>query len=230
MGQSIVQVAEKLQAIWRPLAPGTHLKSKAHYAAELRANPRTVYKALDALTKLGVIYWLQDGAYLNCKIALGIEVSADASRREQDIEEFRLLFECAVAGLAAEHYASAPVAARNALDTAMRALRLAYAGRNLDHDIECDFNFHIAIYGLVRNPIVRATMATARGPLEVKIRQNLTRFDSHSGFRRATFEQHERLYQAVITGDRLGAMQAMTAQVDYVAGLLHKLRISEALA
>jgi GntR family transcriptional repressor for pyruvate dehydrogenase complex len=197
----------------RKLAPGDRLPPERQLAQTFQVSRASLRDAIRHLELLGYVevrhgdgsvIRLPDGDTLGQPFQ-GLLVGHPQAT--EDLLEFRRILEPQVAALAARRCTSAHA---NRLEAALdqQRQRVAAGNRLGVHDVE----FHQLIATIAGNGTILAVVDTLRSLLEELRVRHLTGDQPRLGLR-----QHERIAEAIASGDPAGAAAAMSEHLDAVA-------------
>lgn len=206
-----IQIARKLleYLLKGSLRPGDRLPSERKLAEALGVGRSVVREALKSLTLLGLVAVRQgDGSFLKSTesdllpqaIEWGLLLGA---KRTRDLVEARCYLEVTVAGLAAERRDDAAMA------DLKRHLERMQQATGADAFVAGDVAFHLRLAEAANNETLLQIMVSIRSLLQVwitRVMYNETDFA-------ISYNEHARIYDAILARDVPGARKAMDEHV-----------------
>jgi GntR family transcriptional regulator, transcriptional repressor for pyruvate dehydrogenase complex len=198
------------------LTPGSRLPTECDLAQRLGVSRASVAQAVVALEVQGVLSVRQgDGIYLVRAADPQQSVQELVKRRQRlpDILEAREALEVKITELAALRRTEEDVAA---IDAAMAAMSAQITAG--EHGIEGDMAFHAAVTTAAHNPVLSGLMDLLSTAIAETRRESL----SQPGRPRKSLVSHQRIADAVRSGDPAAAIRAARRHIKLVAdvGLL----------
>lgn len=212
--------ANVLDTTW---APQTRIPSERVLAATWGVSRSTIREATQRLSARGLLVSRHgSGVFVTDRLHTRLaspwsQLLADSPVRREETLEFRLVFECATASLAAERASSDELRLIGAIVARMRE---AVARGDVEAEAVADAEFHAALAAASHNAMFRQFHASVIPALRAHI--TLNTFDATSGqpgSRRRTLArlaQHEKIYQAVSQRQPRAAHRAMQAHILFV--------------
>lgn len=212
--------AHVLDATWPPLA---RIPSERVLAASWDVSRSTVREATQRLSARGLLVSRHgSGVFVTDRLQARLaspwsQLLADSPVRREDTLEFRLVFECATARLAAERASPDEQALLGAIVARMRE---AVERGDVEAEAAADAEFHAALAAASHNAMFRHFHASVIPALRAHI--TLNTFDATRGEPRsrrrtlARLAQHEKIYEAIRKGQPLAAQRAMHAHITFV--------------
>ena len=191
--------------------PGTRLPAERRLAEQLGVGRSAVREALKSLSLLGLIDVRQgSGAYLNGHtsdllprvLEWGLLLGEPSMR---DIIELRHHLEVTSAGLAAERASAEDVERLRQLITVMEE-----AGGDVPAYVEADLEFHLQLARAGGNGVVASLIST----IGTLTRVWATRVLEHASETSSSLTMHQRIVDAVATGDVDATREAMEAHME----------------
>jgi GntR family transcriptional repressor for pyruvate dehydrogenase complex len=201
------------------LKAGDRLPAERELAAEMGVSRASLREAIQKLVARGLLATRQgEGTFVTNHLDAGfVEPWEELLRKHpsvrEDLLEFRHMLEAAVAKSAAQRATDAD---RARLRKCCDRLELAFAGDDLDEQVDADLSFHQAIAEAAHNAIFGHLSASMLRLMRENIRRNLSEMLRMPGTRERLTEQHRAVLAAIEGGAGGEAEIAATAHIDYV--------------
>jgi GntR family transcriptional regulator, transcriptional repressor for pyruvate dehydrogenase complex len=200
----------------RVLKPGERLPSEKELASQFGVGRTTIREALRSLAVLGIV----DGRvgegtfvsstnrrYLEKALQWGLLIDRKDVR---DLIETRLLLESQTA-----FWASQRATQLNLQEIEAAVKRMEDSIHDPESYLQADLQFHISIAQASQNSILYQLVSMTRGYLQAWIQRSLSRPTPRKTQQRAevSIQEHQKILQAIRSGNAEGARQAMNAHI-----------------
>ncbi|WP_314138116.1 FadR/GntR family transcriptional regulator [uncultured Plantibacter sp.] len=221
VGSAVSAVAKRLLDHFTSgeIAPGTRLPPERQLAASLGIGRSAVREALAALEILGVVDVRPgSGTYLRGSVSELLPETLSwglmlGEPRTRELIEVRGQLEVFAAGLAATRMDDM---ARNRLRNHLTAM--SEAGANRTKFIEADLKFHLELASATGNRVLSDLLQSIRSLLRIWVERGI--HDDVDAQR--AFEEHEAVYEAIMSGDPAAATAAMQHHMDTATERLNR--------
>ena len=223
-------IAERLQSLVLEgvLRPGEKLVSERDLAVKLGVSRPSLREALGILEAKGLLVTGKGGTavapYLSGLVDPLAELFRDNERVTADYFEFRLITEAQASGLAAVR---ATEVDRALIRDCLARMREAHELSDILMEADIDVRLHVAIYEAAHNVVILHVMRALADLLRKGIVLNRDSLYRRSGVRDVLLEQHVRIGEAVLSGDRRAAEAAARAHIEYVREAHEEMRLDE---
>lgn len=205
------------------LKPGDRLPSERDLAVEMGVSRASLREAIQKLISRGLLASRQgEGNYVTHHLdAAFVEPWEEMLRNHpsvrEDLLEFRHMLEAAAARGAAVRATDAD---RQRLKRCLDRLDAAFAGDDLDAQVDADLGFHQAIAEAAHNAIFGHLTASLFRLMRENIQRNLSEMMRLPETRGLLMSQHRAVWSAIEAGDAAAAETAATLHIDYVRDCL----------
>lgn len=208
------------------LKPGDRLPSERDLSAELGVSRASLREAIHKLAARGLLESRQgDGTFVTDRLLTSFanpweEILRDHPGVHDDLLEFRNMLE----GRAAECAASRSTAAdRERVRASLARLEAAYAGGDLDAQVNTDLEFHQTIAEASHNVIVSHLTASLLRLLRDNLRRNLNELMQVPAAREQLLDQHRAVWHAIEQGNADQAREVAGDHIGYVRQTLTRM-------
>ncbi len=206
--------------------PGNKLEPIETLARQYRVGRSTVREALSLLKARGMIESVQgDGTYVadNRARNLGLAQSSYLSNATELLQllQVRKIVEVGCIGLATQFRTETNV---DELDRVVQHMQHSVGNEEVSQVY--DVNFHLAIARATQNPLLEQMMESVSVAMTRTIRdtRKLWLYSERESAARL-FEEHRRMYQAIVDHDYQTATDTMSHHLDKVAAVLMRPRL-----
>ena len=213
------------------LKPGDRLPSERDLSAQLGVSRASLREALHKLAAKGLLESRQGGGtFVTDRLDASFsnpweEILRDHPAVHEDMLEFRHMLE----GRAAECAAGrSTVADRERIRQCLTQLEAAFAGDDLDAQVDTDLAFHQAIAEAAHNVIVGHLTASLLRLLRDNLRRNLSELLQVPAAREQLLDQHRAVWRAIEQGNVEQALEAAADHIGYVRQNLTRMLRSDA--
>lgn len=213
------------------LKPADRLPAERELSAQLGVSRASLREAIQKLVARGLLESRQGGGtFVTDRLDASFgnpweEILRDHPAVHEDMLEFRHMLE----GRAAECAALRATAAdRERVRLCLEQLEAAFAGNDLDSQVDSDLAFHQAIAEASHNVIVGHLTASLLRLMRDNLRRNLSELMQVSAAREALLAQHRAVWRAIETGDATQALAAAANHIGYVRQNLTRMLRSDA--
>lgn len=205
------QVADHLMALigTGALKPGDRLPSEPELMKQFQVGRSSIREAIGALSLVGLVtvkpgqgtHVAGFSAESNLK---PIGLLGIGREKIRELVEARIELECVIVRLAAERATPEDVEEIGQVHQRMKAV-----GNLEDQLIKLDLGFHMAVARASRNSVLIRFLMEMRQPIRLWMEQK-AKFDW--GYKKV-FDQHDQIYQAILTGDAAQAESALRSHL-----------------
>jgi len=213
------------------LKPGDRLPSERELSVQLGVSRASLREAIHKLAARGLLESRQGrGTFVTDRLDASFgnpweEILRDHPAVHEDMLEFRHMLE----GRAAESAARRATAAdRERVRQTLARLEAAFAGDDLDAQVDTDLAFHQAIAEAAHNVIVGHLTASLLRLLRDNLRRNLSELLQVPAAREQLLDQHRAVWRAIEQGDAEQALSAAANHIGYVRQNLTRMLRSDA--
>lgn len=213
------------------LKPGDRLPSERELSAQLGVSRASLREAIQKLIARGLLESRQGGGtFVTDRLDASFanpweEILRDHPAVHEDLLEFRDMLEGRAAECAARR---ATVAERERIGQSLARLEAAFAGDDLDLQVDTDLAFHQTIAEASHNVIVGHLTASLLRLLRDNLRRNLSELRQVPAAREELLNQHRAVWRAIEQGDAEQALVAATDHIGYVRQTLTRMLRGEA--
>jgi GntR family transcriptional repressor for pyruvate dehydrogenase complex len=213
------------------LKPGDRLPSERDLSVQFGVSRASLREAIHKLAARGLLESRQGGGtFVTDRLDASFgnpweEILRDHPAVHEDMLEFRHMLEGRAAECAA-HRATA--ADRERVRKSLELLEAAFAGDDLDTQVDTDLAFHQAIAEAAHNVIVGHLTASLLRLLRDNLRRNLSELMQVPAAKEALLDQHRAVWRAIEQGDADQALEAATDHIGYVRQNLTRMLRSDA--
>lgn len=224
-------IAERIQTMILEgvLRPGEKLLGERELAERLGVSRPSLHQALARLEVKGLLVSTKSGtavARFTNRLADPLaELFLAEPRITADFIEFRKTVDATAAGYAATR-ATQPERAAIA-DCAAR-MRAAHEACDASVAADCDAELHGLIYEASHNLMILHIMRVLGDLLRRNVFFNREALHLRAGARDLLMRQHERVSEAVISGDATAATEAMRAHMEFIGSAVEDIQREEA--
>lgn len=213
------------------LKAGDRLPSERELSAQLGVSRASLREALQKLGARGLLESRQGGGtFVTDRLDASFanpweEILRDHPAVHEDMLEFRRMLE----GRAAECAAYRATATdRERIRRSLERLEEAFAGEDLDLQVDTDLAFHQAVAEASHNVIVGHLTAGLLRLLRDNLRRNLSELMQIPAAKEQLLEQHRAVWNAIEQGDAERALAVAADHINYVRQNLSRLLRSDA--
>ncbi|MCC7311398.1 MAG: GntR family transcriptional regulator [Sulfuritalea sp.] len=213
------------------LKPGDRLPSERDLSAQLGVSRASLREAIHKLAARGLLESRQGGGtFVTNRLDSGFgnpweEILRDHPAVHEDMLEFRYMLEGRAAECAAQR---ATVADRERVRQCLAQLEEAFAGDDLDRQVDTDLAFHQAIAEASHNVIVGHLTASLLRLMRDNLRRNLSELMQVPAAREQLLDQHRAVWHAIEQGKAGQALEAAADHIGYVRQNLARMLRSDA--
>ncbi len=208
------------------LKPGDRLASERELSAQLGVSRASLREAIQKLAARGLLESRQGGGtFVTDRLDSSFgnpweQILRDHPAVHEDMLEFRHMMEARAAECAALR---ATAADREHVRRKLEQLEDAFAGNDLDAQVDSDLAFHQAIAEASHNIIVGHLTASLLRLMRDNLRRNLSEFMQVPAAKEQLLDQHRAVWHAIEQGDAEQAMAAAANHIIYVRQNLTRL-------
>ena len=213
------------------LKPGDRLPAERELSVQLGVSRASLREAIQKLVARGLLESRQGGGnFVTDRLDAGFgnpweEILREHPAVHEDMLEFRDMLE----GRAAECAANRATAAdRDRVRQRLELLEAAFAGDDLDAQVDTDLAFHQAIAEASHNVIVGHLTASLLRLMRDNLRRNLSELVQVPAAKEQLLDQHRAVWRAIEKGDAALALEAATSHIGYVRQNLTRMLRSDA--
>ena len=201
------------------LKPGDRLPAERELSAQLGVSRASLREAIQTLAARGLLESRQGGGtFVTDRLDAGFaspweEILRDHPAVHEDVLEFRHMLEGRAAECAARR---ATVADRERIRQSLEQLETAFAGDDLDAQVDTDLAFHQSIAEAAHNVIVGHLTASLLRLLRDNLRRNLSELMRVPAARTQLLDQHRAVWRAIEQGNAEQALKAAADHISYV--------------
>jgi len=203
------------------LKPGDRLPSERELSAQLGVSRASLREAIQKLIARGLLESRQGGGFANP----WEEILRDHPAVHDDMLEFRHMLEGRAAECAARR---ATVADRERVWQSLAQLEEAFAGIDLDAQVDTDLAFHQAIAEASHNVIVGHLTASLLRLLRDNLRRNLSELMQVPAAKEQLLDQHRAVWRAIEQGNAEQAREVAADHIGFVRQNLSRMLRSDA--
>ncbi|MCB1384486.1 MAG: GntR family transcriptional regulator [Nitratireductor sp.] len=201
------------------LRSGDQLPGERELAVETGVSRPVVREAIELMEARGLLQKRHGEGTFVCDIIGQVFSEPIAAllphhhKATRDYLEYRREIEAIAAGMAAEratHYD------REMLMRCVERMKRAHERQDFAEEARADLELHSLLGEMTHNLVLLHTLRACYRLLSEGIFQNRSRFYEKTGARQSLLDQHLAIANAVLAGDRAGAMQAARDHVSYV--------------
>jgi len=213
------------------LKPGDRLPSERELSVQLGVSRASLREAIHKLATRGLLESRQGGGtFVTDRLDASFanpweEILRDHPAVHEDMLEFRHMLEGRAAECAARR---ATVADRERVRQSLARLEAAFAGDDLDAQVDTDLAFHQAIAEAAHNVIVGHLTASLLRLLRDNLRRNLSELLQVPAAKGQLLDQHRAVWRAIEQGDADRALSAAADHIGYVRQNLTRMLRSDA--
>jgi GntR family transcriptional regulator, transcriptional repressor for pyruvate dehydrogenase complex len=213
------------------LKPGDRLPAERDLSVQFGVSRASLREAIHKLAARGLLESRQGGGtFVTDRLDASFgnpweEILRDHPAVHEDMLEFRHMLEGRAAECAA-HRATA--ADRERVRDSLALLEDAFAGADLDRQVDTDLAFHQAIAEASHNVIVGHLTASLLRLMRDNLRRNLSELMQVPAAKEALLEQHRAVWHAIEKGDAEQAVTAAASHIGYVRQNLTRMLRSDA--
>lgn len=213
------------------LKPGDRLPSERDLSVQLGVSRASLREAIHKLAARGMLESRQGGGtFVTDRLDASFgnpweEILRDHPAVHEDMLEFRHMLEGRAAESAARRATSAD---RERICRSLERLEEAFAGSDLDTQVDTDLAFHQAIAEAAHNVIVGHLTASLLRLLRDNLRRNLSELMQVPAAREQLLDQHRAVWRAIEQGDADQARDAAADHIGYVRQNLTRMLRSDA--
>lgn len=217
-----------LEGRWKA---GDRLPSERDLSAQLGVSRPSLREAIHKLAARG---WLESrqggGTFVTDRLDSSFgnpweQILRDHPAVHEDMLEFRHMMEARAAECAALR---ATVADRERVRQCLARLEEAFAGTDLDLQVDTDLAFHQAIAEASHNVIVGQLTASLLRLMRDNLRRNLSELVQVPTAKEQLLDQHRAVWHAIEQGDATSALAAAANHIGYVRQNLTRMLRSDA--
>ncbi len=208
------------------LKPGDRLASERELSAQQGVSRASLREAIQKLAARGLLESRQGGGtFVTDRLDSSFgnpweQILRDHPAVHEDMLEFRHMMEARAAECAALR---ATAADRERVRHKLEQLEDAFAGNDLDAQVDSDLAFHQAIAEASHNIIVGHLTASLLRLMRDNLRRNLSEFMQVPAAKEQLLDQHRAVWHAIEQGDAEQAMAAAANHIIYVRQNLTRL-------
>lgn len=201
------------------LKPGDRLASERELSAQLGVSRASLREAIQKLAVRGMLESRQGGGtFVTDRLDSSFgnpweQILRDHPAVREDMLEFRHMMDARAAECAAMR---ATAADRERVRRKLEQLEEAFAGNDLDSQVDTDLAFHQAIAEASHNIIVGHLTASLLRLMRDNLRRNLSEFMQVPAAKEQLLDQHRAVWRAIEQGDAEQAMAAAANHIVYV--------------
>lgn len=205
------------------LKPGDRLPSERDLSVQLGVSRASLREAIHKLAARGMLQSRRGGGtFVTDRLDASFgnpweEILRDHPAVHEDMLEFRHMLEGRAAECAAQR---ATVADRERVRQKLELLEAAFAGDDLDAQVDTDLAFHQAVAEASHNVIVGHLTASLLRLMRDNLRRNLSELMQLPAAREQLLDQHRAVWQAIEQGD---AGQALAVAGNHIGYVRHNL-------
>jgi len=213
------------------LKPGDRLPSERDLSVQLGVSRASLREAIHKLAARGLLESRQGGGtFVTDRLDSSFgnpweQILRDHPAVHEDMLEFRHMMEARAAECAALR---ATVADRERVRQCLALLEQAFAGNDLDVQVDTDLAFHQAIAEASHNVIVGHLTASLLRLMRDNLRRNLSELMQVPAAKEQLLDQHRAVWRAIEQGDAAKALEAATDHIGYVRQNLTRMLRSDA--
>ena len=213
------------------LKPGDRLPSERDLSVQLGVSRASLREAIQKLAARGLLESRQGGGtFVTDRLDSSFgnpweEILRDHPGVHEDMLEFRHMLEGRAAECAARR---STVADRERIRQSLAQLEAAFAGEDLDAQVDTDLAFHQAIAEAAHNVIVGHLTASLLRLLRDNLRRNLSELLQVPAAKEQLLDQHRAVWRAIEKGDAEQALNAAADHIGYVRQNLTRMLRSDA--
>lgn len=213
------------------LKPGDRLPSERELSVQLGVSRASLREAIQKLVTRGMLESRQGGGtFVTDRLDSSFgnpweDILKNHPGVHEDMLEFRHMLEARAAECAAVR---ATAADRDRVRQCLAVLEEAFAGQDLDRQVDCDLAFHQAIAEASHNVIVGHLTASLLRLMRDNLRRNLSELMQVPAAREQLLEQHRSVWHAIEQGDADQALAAAASHIGYVRQNLARMLRSDA--
>lgn len=220
------KVAETIYEMIRTgeLKPGDKLDSVEQLAGNFQVGRSAVREALSALRAMGLVEIKQgEGTYIKGfsseQIAFPLSTAILMNKSDVDsLLEVRKIIESGTAASAGKHRTEKDL---QAMENALKEMKKASGNEELGE--KADLTFHLSIAEASQNPLLASLLHHVSGLLQETIKETrrLWLYSNETTTERL-YEEHKRIYEAIVKKDEHQAREAMLEHLENVEVILKK--------
>ncbi|MEC9342867.1 MAG: FCD domain-containing protein [Pseudomonadota bacterium] len=226
------EVAHQIEALVLEgvLRVGERLPGERELATETGVSRPIVREAIGRLERSGLLVARQgEGTFVGDVIGsvFSPQISALLASHHKalfDHLEYRREVEAITARFAAER---ATASDRALLGDLVGRMAKAFEADDFEAEARIDIEFHSTIGEIAYNLVLLHTLRACYRLLSEGVFRSRTRLYRSRGARRALYEQHRAIADAVLAGDGEAAAHAAQRHIDYVVAAMHELEARE---
>lgn len=213
------------------LKPGDKLPSERNLSVQLGVSRASLREAIHKLAARGMLQSRRGGGtFVTDRLDASFgnpweEILRDHPAVHEDMLEFRHMLEGRAAECAAQR---ATVADRERVRQKLELLEAAFAGDDLDAQVDTDLAFHQAVAEASHNVIVGHLTASLLRLMRDNLRRNLSELMQLPAAREQLLDQHRAVWQAIEQGDAGQALAVAGNHIGYVRQNLTRILRSDA--
>jgi len=213
------------------LKPGDRLPSERDLSVQLGVSRASLREAIHKLAARGLLESRQGGGtFVTDRLDASFgnpweEILRDHPAVHEDMLEFRYMLEGRAAECAARR---ATVADRERVRQCLAQLEAAFAGDDLDAQVDTDLAFHQAIAEASHNVIVGHLTASLLRLMRDNLRRNLSELMQVPAAKEQLLDQHRAVWHAIEQGEAEQALEAAADHIGYVRQNLTRMLRSDA--